>query len=139
MRYIGRVMGFWNFFKMMTELGQKQGVFEAARRETFWFEWLAGEIELLCDGDSPIVLYDLLRYDFLLRGKQGNWPAWYKHYYNKDRHRQLLEDSGSLKNPRLDFGHSEYEVFSCDVDSLEPEKTIVENQRYEKLVRYPLH
>ena len=63
----------------------------------------------------------------------------YKHNYKKDRHRQLLEDSGSLKNPRLDFGHSEYEVFSCDVDSLEPEKTIVENQRYEKLVRYSLH
>ena len=167
MRYIGRVMGFWNFFKLMTEFGQQQGVFEAARRETFWFEWLAGEIEFLCDGEksveqkvdeskgssdvlNSIVLYDLLRYDFLLRGKQGNWPAWYRHNYNKDRHRQLLEDSGSLKNPRLDFGHSEYEVFSCDVDSLEPEKTIVAKtdydldsetftKQYEKLVRYPLH
>lgn len=141
MRYIGREMGFWKFFKMMTELGQKQGVFDAARRETFWFEWLAGEIERGCQNVSlnSVVLYDLLRYDFLLRGKQGNWPAWYRHNYKKDRHRQLLEDSGSLKNPRLDFGHSEYEVFSCDVDSLEPEKTIVENQRYEKLVRYSLH
>ena len=165
MRYIGRGMGFWKFFKMMTELGQKQGVFDAARRETFWFEWLAGEIELLCDGEksveqkvdgaeglcgslNSVVLYDLLRYDFLLRGKQGNWPAWYKHIYNKDRHRQFLEESGSLKNPRLDFGHSEYEVFSCDVDSLEPEKTIVAKtdsesdnftKQYEKLVRYPLH
>ena len=167
MRYIGRVMGFWNFFKMMTECGQQKGVFEAARRETFWFEWLAGEMEILCDGEksveqkvdgiqdssdalNSIVLYDLLRYDFLLRGKQGNWPVWYKHNYNKDRHRQLLEDSGSLKNPRLDFGHSEYEVFSCDVDSLEPEKTIVAKtdydsksdnftRQYEKLVRYPLH
>ena len=125
---------------MMTELGQKQGVFDAARRETFWFEWLAGEIERGCQNVSlnSVVLYDLLRYDFLLRGKQGNWPAWYKHNYKKDRHRQLLEDSGSLKNPRLDFGHSEYEVFSCDVDSLEPEKTIAAN-KYEKLVRYSLH
>ena len=158
MRYIGRGMGFWNFFKLMTELGQQQGVFEAARRETFWFEWLAGEIKALCNCSNEtlnsIVLYDLLRYDFLLRGKQGNWPVWYKHNYNKDRHRQLLEDSGSLKNPRLDFGHSEYEVFSCDVDSLEPEKTIATKtdydsdndsasesftKKYEKLIRYPLH
>lgn len=151
MRYIGRALGFWKFFKMMTELGQQQGVFDAARRETFWFEWLAGEIKTLCECSNEslnsLVLYDLLRYDFLLRGKQGNWPAWYKHNYDKDRHRQLLEDSGSLKNPRLDFGHSEYEVFSCDVDSLEPEKTIVQNAgsdpsgilpKYEKLVRYPL-
>ena len=154
MRYIGRRKGFWKFFKIMTELGQKKGVFDAARRETFWFEWLSGEIELLCNGDSPIVFYDLLRYDFLLRGKQGNWPSWYKHNYNKERHRKLLEDSGSLKNPRLDFGHSEYEVFSCDVDSLEPEKTIATKtnydsdndsasesftKKYEKLIRYPLH
>ena len=146
MKYIGRTLGFWNFFKLMTELGQQQGVFDAARRETFWFELLAGNIDSLCNckpttGDmlNPGILYDLLRYDFLLRGKQGNWPVWYKHIYDKNRHRQLLEDSGSLKNPRLDFGHSEYEVFSCDVDSLEPEKTVVKNtsEKYEKLIKYP--
>ena len=134
MKYIGRTLGFWNFFKLITELGEQQGVFEAARRETFWFEFLSTNINQLPELNSEI-LYDLLRYDFVLRGKQGNWPSWYKHNYNKERHRTLLEEVGALTNARLDFGHSEYEVFSCNVDDEYPEKN---TGNYEKLVRYNL-
>ena len=143
MKYIGRALGFWNFFKLMTELGEKQGVFEAARRETFWFEFLNDNLSTLCQSTQSLSeqisqpdsggLYDLLRYDFVLRGKQGNWPSWYKHNYDKDRHRTLLEEAGALTNARLDFGHSEYEVFSCDVDAEYPEKN---TGNYEKLIRY---
>ena len=134
MKYIGRTLGFWNFFKLMTELGEQQSVFEAARRETFWFEFLSTNINQLPELNSEI-LYDLLRYDFVLRGKQGNWPSWYKHNYDKERHRTLLEEAGALTNARLDFGHSEYEVFSCNVDDEYPEKN---TGNYEKLVRYNL-
>ncbi|MBO4857792.1 MAG: DUF4080 domain-containing protein [Treponema sp.] len=134
MKYIGHTLGFWNFFKLMTESGEQQGVFEAARRETFWFEFLSTNIAQL-PKLNPEILYDLLRYDFVLRGKQGNWPSWYKHNYDKERHRTLLEEAGALTNARLDFGHSEYEVFSCNVDDEYPEKN---TGNYEKLVRYNL-
>ena len=87
MKYVGRILGFWNFFSLMTEFGEQQGVFEAARRETFWFEFLNNNLTSLYQQTSctqtksplqnPDILYDLLRYDFVLRGKQGNWPAWY--------------------------------------------------------------
>jgi radical SAM superfamily enzyme YgiQ (UPF0313 family) len=145
MKYIGRTLGFWNFFKLMTELGENQRVFEAARRETFWFEFLNDNLNKLyqqtsgTQTKSPLlntdILYDLLRYDFVLRGKQGNWPVWYKHNYDKESHRTLLEEAGALSNARLDFGHSEYEVFSCNVDDEYPEKNTGE---YEKLIRYNL-
>ena len=78
-------------------------------------------------------LYDLLRYDFILRGKQGNYPEWYNHFYNKDRHRELLEENGGVTNARLDFAYSEYEVFGWDVAADEPEKV---KGRFEKIILY---
>lgn len=164
MNFIGRKIGFWNFFKKMAELGSQKEVFLAAHRETFWFDFLYENISsIFCDGEddfshgsyncisdndfnnitnsveklNSIVLYDLLRYDFMLRGKQGNWPVWYNHFYNKDRHRELLEQKGVFTNARYDFGHSEYEVFYCNPDSDFPEKTVLENfKQYEKLILY---
>ncbi|MCQ2590654.1 MAG: DUF4080 domain-containing protein [Treponema sp.] len=127
MAYVQRNMSLWDFFYKMTELGQKQGVFEVQRRETFWFEYLANN----CEKSSP--LYDLLRYDFIIRGKQGNFPQWYEHRYDKNRHRELLEENGGVTNARLDFAHSEYEIFNWDVTAKEPENT---PGTFEKLIRY---
>lgn len=138
MKFIGRNYGFWSFFKKMADIGSQNGVFLTAHRETFWFDFLFENISnLFSDKINSLILYDLLRYDFALRGKQGNWPVWYKHFYNKDRHRELLEQKGIFTNARYDFGHSEYEVFSCNPDSDFPEKTVKnESEQYEKLILY---
>ena len=131
MNYIKRNLGFWNFFSELAKIGREAGAFEAARRETYWFEFLADKFS-----NSKLnsqILYDLLRYDFVLRGKQGGFPGWYKHNYNKNRHRELLEEQGGVTNARLDFAYSEYEVFDCNVDCEFPEAKI---QTYEKLIKY---
>jgi len=157
MNYIGRTSGSWHFFYKITEWGQEKGVFSVARRETYWFEilnifaedkWVVAgkEPEMLPAqrgseqrsanvGQAPSfeIISNLLRYDFVLRGKQGGWPQWYDHRYNKERHRDLLEKNGGVKNARLDFAHSEYEVFDFDVDAEFPEKNA---GMYEKLIRY---
>ena len=136
MGYIGRKVSLWQFFKTFTSLSESKGVFSDARRETFWFglfaQWIneLGDFENILDKD---VLYDLLRYDFIIRGKQGNFPQWYSHVYNKERHRAMLEADGGITNARLDFGHSEYEVFDYNVDAPEPENC---KGQYEKLIRY---
>jgi len=133
MAYVERNVGFWKFFYDMTRWGQTLNVFDAPRRETFYFELLArGDRPQWSQGDGSLV-YDLLRYDFVLRGKQGGFPAWYSHRYNKDRHRELLEQNGGVKNARLDFAYSEYEVFDWNVDAKVPEKN---KGVYEKLVFY---
>lgn len=151
MAYIQRNMSMWDFFCKMTELGQQKNIFEVQHRETYWFEFLAnnwgvaglslcnlcparegGEQRSVNQGEtSP--LYDLLRYDFILRGKQGNYPEWYSHFYNKERHRELLEENGGVTNARLDFAYSEYEVFGWDVAADEPEKV---KGRFEKIILY---
>ncbi len=79
------------------------------------------------------LIYDLLRYDFVRTGKKGNFPAWYKHNYDKDKHRKLLEENGMLKNTRIGFAITEYEEFDYNVLSEKPE---VEKKRTEILIRY---
>lgn len=134
MDYIGRHCGFWKFFCQMVEFGRSKETFEAPRRETYWFELLSAYTQ------PDAVISNLLRYDFVLRGKQGNYPLWYEHRYNKERHRELLEAEHNINddkktpfNARLEFGHSEYEVFDFDVEKKCPENY---PGTFEKLIKY---
>ena len=79
------------------------------------------------------LIYDLLRYDFVRAGKKGNFPAWYKHIYDKDKHRKLLEENGLLENTRIGFAITEYEEFDYNVLSASPEK---EKKHTEVLIKY---
>ena len=93
---------------------------------------LAGSAAALGKLDTNLI-YDLLRYDFVRAGKKGNFPTWYKHNYNKDKHRKLLEENGLLENTRIGFAITEYEEFDFNVLSASPEK---EKKHTEVLVRY---
>lgn len=138
MRYVLRKSGSWNFFKAVTENARMNKVFSAARRESFWFDYMA---KLISDGFfkydfsfDESLLMDLLRYDFILRGKQGNFPSWYHHRYSKERHRLLLEENEGLENARIGFAYSEYEVFDYDVRRPVPEES---KSLCELLIKYP--
>ncbi|MCR4743015.1 MAG: B12-binding domain-containing radical SAM protein [Treponema sp.] len=133
MNYLGQCKSFWNFFYEFTKWAQKKGTFQVARRETYWFSLFSLYLEENKEAFNYSLAQDLLRYDFVLRGKQGGWPDWYDHRYSKERHRKLLEEKGGITNARLDFAHSEYEVFDFNVDSPNP---LAEPGRYEKLIRY---
>ena len=135
MNYVGQCKSYWEFFYDFTKWAQKKSVFEVARRETYWFQLFS----LYLDQNKEYLNYslakDLLRYDFVLRGKQGAFPDWYVHRYSKERHRKLLEENGGISNARLDFAHSEYEVFDYNVDSKNPQNN---PGPYEKLIRYKI-
>ena len=79
------------------------------------------------------LIYDLLRYDFVRAGKKGNFPAWYKHNYDKDKHRKLLDENGMLENSRIGFSISEFEIFDYDVMAKNPEE---KKERTELLIKY---
>lgn len=133
----------WQFFYTLTLIAQKKDVFIMARRETFWFEFLFKNINSFFDDFNKIynsklninieLLKDLIRYDFIVRGKLGGFPDWYEHRYNKEHHRILLEQNGGIKNARLDFAHSELETFNFDVEKENPEDYF---GIFEKLIRY---
>lgn len=150
MNYVFRMVSPWKFLSALVQYGRVVCAFDQARRETYWFE-------LLCDfvmkensgvfdatnkagaGDDcgsaldKNLIYDLLRYDFVRAGKKGNFPEWYKHHYDKDRHRRLLEKNGLLENSRIGFAITEYEEFEYNVLAEKPEK---EKGHTEVLIRY---
>ena len=138
MNYIVRVTSPWSFFCGLVEYGRTVGAFLQARRESYWFELLCDFI--LLENNTALdraldksLMYDLLRYDFVRGGKKGNFPVWYKHHYNKDRHRDLLAHSGLLENSRIGFSITEYEVFDWNVQAEKPEE---EKGHWEMLIRY---
>lgn len=142
MNYAGKIFGFWNFVCQVVNLGRQNNVFNAPHKDTFWFEFFAEKIiplfvEKNCeDINVPIILKELLRYDFIITGKKGGFPSWYEHRYNKEEHRNLLEENGGVKNARLDFAYSEYEEFFIDVHSPHFEKSFDGKTVYKKLIRY---
>lgn len=148
MNYVFRRVSPWKFFCALLEYGRSVGAFEQARREAYWFELLNdfmmkenrvvfGEANIL-DREEAIgldknLIYDLLRYDFVRAGKKGNFPTWYKHNYDKDKHRKLLEENGLLVNSRIGFAVTEYEEFEYNVLAEKPE---MEKGYTEVLIRY---
>lgn len=124
MNYVFRKVSPWAFLSKLAEYGRQNNTFDQARRETYWFELLFTFFESACktwtDLDYNLCI-DLLRYDFVRSGKKGNFPTWYKHRYQKEKHQSALEKEGLLHNCRVAFSYTEYEEFDYDVRSDFPE------------------
>ena len=128
-KYVFRKLGAWNFISELTDFARGKNVFVQARKDAFWYELIFDFITEKCAlKENPFsqlnirLLKDLLRYDFVLSGKKGNFPSWYKHFYSKENHLKLLDEKGLLHNNRLAFANSEYEEFSFDVQKEFPEE-----------------
>lgn len=132
--YIFRKVSPWSFMCRIVDYGRKKDAFSQARRESYWFELLSDFVdENAIEGTDTQIIKDLIRYDFVRSGKKGNFPGWYNHHYDKDKHRSLLEKNGLLENSRIGFAITEYEEFSCDVQSKAPEE---HKGHYELLILY---
>jgi len=142
--YILNCVNAWQFFYDMTFICRTKGAFENLRRDLYWFELLSIIIKdealikqykcfenLDCE-----IIYELLRYDFVITGKKGNFPLWYVHNYNKDEHRKLLMENGGVTNARLDFGYSEYEEFK--INPLEQDSALLQEQIADKDKIFPI-
>ncbi|MBQ0050703.1 MAG: DUF4080 domain-containing protein [Treponema sp.] len=143
MAYIFRKLRPWVFMCEIVNFGRKQDAFLQARRELYWFELLSKYIEYIEENCESVqetgevldfkLMKDLLRYDFVRSGKKGNFPEWYVHRYDKDKHRSLLDKHDMLGNSRIGFALSEYEEFEYDVTSKKPEEN---PGHFELLIKY---
>lgn len=136
--YILKNVSPWKFICTLCDYSEEKETFEAARRDTYWFEHFASFIKFIDENKlfpelNVEVLQNLLRYDFVKTGKKGGFPQWYVHRYDKDRHRALLEENGMLHSTRLAFALTELEVFDFDVEGDEPEKN---PGTFEVLIKY---
>lgn len=129
LKYVFRFESPWKFFCALHGFAEKKGAFLQERRESYWFDIAADFFteektrspSKLCGLDFSVA-GDLLRYDFVLSGKKGSFPAWYEHRYDKEKHRKLLDKHDLSKNSRIGFARTEYEEFDFDVEKDEPEK-----------------
>lgn len=127
MNYIFRLTSPWAFLCGILEYGRSVDAFSQARKEAYWYQLLYDYIsqEKNAALDKTLdtgLIYDLLRYDYVRAGKKGSFPAWYKHNYDKDNHRKMLEEKGLLENSRIAFSITEYEEFDYDVQAEKPEE-----------------
>lgn len=138
MNYIFRKTSPWKFLSALARFGNEKGTFDQARRDMYWFDFLFSFIDEKKSSEefSELnfqVALELLRYDFVRSGKKGNWPAWYEHIYDKDRHKALLDENEIDGCSRIKFANSEYEVFRYNVESDCPENS---PGTFELLIRY---
>lgn len=138
MNYIFRKISPWKFIFAMTKYGQEIGTFNQARKDLYWFNFIFDFAKSFIDKNLPELncklIENLLRYDFVSTGKKGNFPSWYDHRYDKEKHRIKLEEEGMLHNCRVAFSITEYEEFDFDVESTQPE--ISEEKCYPVLIKY---
>ncbi|MCR5761811.1 MAG: DUF4080 domain-containing protein [Treponema sp.] len=136
-KYIFRKTSPWNFFCGILEYARTINAFSQARKEAYWYQLLydftKDERESIDKTLDRNLIYDLLRYDFVRAGKKGNFPSWYKHNYDKDKHRKLLDENGMLENSRIGFSISEFEEFDYDVLAEKPEE---KKEHTELLIKY---
>lgn len=149
-KYIFNTMSPFAFFKDLCLFARQKGSFTQARKDIYWFELLNEYFEYLkndklqfgniselksktVESFNYLLLSNLLRYDFVLTGKKGGFPSWYDHRYDKERHRELLEEKGLLHSTRLAFALTEYEVFDFDVSKDVP---LENKKRTELLIEY---
>ncbi|MCQ2240931.1 B12-binding domain-containing radical SAM protein [Treponema sp.] len=138
MNYIYRKTSPWKFLSALTNYGKEKGTFDQARRDLYWFSLVYDFVndEITKKKFSELnfeLVVELLRYDFVRSGKKGNWPAWYEHIYDKDRHKSLLDENEIDRCSRIKFANSEYEVFKYDVEADFPE---FKKGIFEVLIRY---
>lgn len=149
-KFIFKKISPWNFITKLCDFARSKNTFEAARRDLYWYKLLYDFFQFarkenifpeLSEGQNIVngncnffeVLYDLLRFDFVSTGKKGNFPSWYIHHYDKEKHRKLLEENGMLHSTRLAFAMTEFEVFDFDVKSEKPE---INKGKFEYLIEY---
>ncbi len=111
----------WQFVCSFVDYAIKKQAFAQARNNIYWFALLNDYADdVLKDCDDYNLIKDLIRYDYIKKGKKGSFPSWYKRRYRKDRHLFMLEKQDLNGTVKALFSVTEYEKFDYDVTSETP-------------------
>jgi hypothetical protein len=83
------------------------------RRPADLFACMADFIGFAGD-DSAVSARNWLKYDYLMQGKPGVFPAWYERLYSKEEHDEALKENGFFidgESRRTLYARSEFERF----------------------------
>jgi hypothetical protein len=130
--YIGKKESLWAFFSDFVIWCRIRGLFDMPHTVSIWFTYAESYCRTCRWHDA---LYELLRFDFLLSGKKGNFPGWFIHNYSKAAHQAALEKYSDIHSSRLAYACSEYDTFS--INPLDPEQS-EPGRKYAVLFLYPI-
>jgi hypothetical protein len=119
------------FFTSLVSFFEEKGLFAVAHKPGSYFGFLKDFFEepSVRAADDEITSLDfsliseLLRFDFIRRGKPGAFPQWYERRYDKDRHHAALCEYTPMRSTREEYSYSEYEEFDIAPFTLQREKT----------------
>lgn len=115
--YIGRKIGWKKFFFEAAEHARKSGALDDARKNIFWFKWLADYF-----AEDKIIL-QILKFDYMKLQKTSCFPEWMNHIYKKENHLEAMNANEKLFDNRIEFAFSDYDEFSIDPLAEHPEET----------------
>ena len=117
MDYMGRTTGYRNFFFDAATKARADGTLDADRKTSYWFDWIARHLE------KDSVALELLKFDYLSMSKTSRFPSWMEHRYDKNEHLDAMNKNECRFDSRIEFAFSEYDEFTVNPASAEPEKT----------------
>lgn len=115
--YIGRKIGWKKFFFEAAKHARKSGALDDARKNIFWFKWLADYF-----AEDKIIL-QILKFDYMKLQKTSCFPEWMNHIYKKENHLEAMNVNEKLFDNRIEFAFSDYDEFSIDPLAEHPEET----------------
>lgn len=101
---------------------EKNKLFEVQHKADAFFDFMynffsefekaeSAEYKTQFTKENIIVLKELLRFDYVRRGKTSSFPSWYKRFYSKENHRNALENYCNITSTRDAYINSAYEEF----------------------------
>ena len=114
----------FNLFRQIAQFVKswfKDGDLFLPRRPVDLFACMAAFIGEAVDPTS-VIARSWLKYDYLLQGKPGVFPAWYERRYSKEAHDQVLMDQGFFvagESRRTLYAQSEFDCFNFFPDGTE--------------------
>ncbi len=109
----------YNFFVLLEKYFVEQGLFDNLHKSTFFFDVMydffnSGNLNNFLSPQEIFTACELLKFDYIRKGKTSVFPLWYKRNYNKERHVQALNVFHDMHSTRQAFIDSAFEEFNIN-------------------------
>lgn len=107
----------FDFFSSLVHFFRSKSYFDVKHKTqayyAFFYEYLTekGSHSFFTESEKA-VLFELLRFDFLLLTKPGSSPSWFTRLYSKDLHHKALLEHTEMKSTREAYSYSDYDEFT---------------------------
>ena len=114
----------FQFYNEFAEFWDKKGYNRVAHKTVSFFDYIYEFYNYKNFKDIEI-FKEQLKYDYLMMGKPGVFPAWYKREVNREIYREKVENREEFESNREAYKKSELEIFKGNILGEKEEKIAV--------------